>query len=209
MQFIKNTIALIKTKILYRYFDQTGKYASGLIGVYKKEFRRFKYKKNSILEIGIDNGGSLLFWSKYFKHPGSRITGIDIDLPAIKFPHRVTTRICDQNDSESLRRIAEELGPFDIIIDDGSHFTRETKNCFNTLFSHLTPEGLYVIEDWSIGYMGGKFSGMVEVVTDIINKAPSLGIVSFKVILNEGATAIFQKKGLKEKHVPDFIKEME
>jgi len=209
MDIIKNFILKIKTRILYRFFDQTGKFTSGLIRVYKNEFKHLRFKNLSILEIGVDNGGSLLFWSDYFKHPGTKITGIDIALPAIRFPRRVTVKKCDQNDSKALTDIAREFGPFDIILDDGSHFTRETKNCFEQLFKHVKPEGLYIIEDWSIGYIGKKqFKGMVELVSDIVNHAPELGIDRFKVIWNIGATAIFRKKGTKEQKVPEFIKKM-
>ncbi|HPI90088.1 MAG TPA: class I SAM-dependent methyltransferase [Spirochaetota bacterium] len=207
---IKNTIARIKTKFLYKYFDQSGKFKSGLIDIYKKEFKMIKYKKIKILEIGVENGGSLLFWSDYFKHPGTRITGIDIVLPRINFPNRVTVKTCNQNDSEGLTNIAEEFGPFDIILDDASHYTKETKKCFDILFNYLSPEGLYIIEDWSIGYLRKKYySGMVEFVTEIINKAPDLKIDYFKISWDAGSTAIFRKKGLKEQKIPDFIKNME
>lgn len=52
-------------------------------------------------------------------------------------------------------------------------------------------------------------SGMVEVISDIINRAPAYGIGSFKVIWNLGSTAIFRKKCLKEKNVSKFIKNMQ
>lgn len=95
-----------------------------------------------MLELGIDYGGSLLFWSDFFLHPSTRIIGLDINLPSgITFPRRVTIAQCDQNDSVALKKIAEQYGPFDIIIDDASHWKKETENSFNTLMQYVKPGG--------------------------------------------------------------------
>ncbi|MDX1408062.1 MAG: hypothetical protein R3330_08015, partial [Saprospiraceae bacterium] len=56
---------------------------------------------------------------------------------------------------ELLTRIAEECAPegFDIIIDDGSHIGEITRQSYRHLFHHhLKPGGVYIIEDWGIGY---------------------------------------------------------
>ena len=137
--------------------DTLGKYKANLTTEYKSLFRYMKFKKIKMLELGIDYGGSLLFWSDFFLHPGARIIGLDIKLPlGITFPRRVTVAQCDQNDSVALKKIAEQYGPFDIIIDDASHCEKETENSFNTLMQYVKPGGYYIIEDWRVGYFNSK-----------------------------------------------------
>ena len=45
-----------------------------------------------------------------------------------------------------MARIASH-GPFDVIIDDGSHVPSHQKLTFQTLWPHLRPGGLYAVED--------------------------------------------------------------
>lgn len=107
-----------------------------------------------LLEIGIDKGGSLLMWKDYF--PKGQIAGLDIKLPRdFTPPEGVTMYEGDQRDTHFLHQVAEKEAPggFDIIIDDGSHYGKNTKITFWTLFGHLKKGGYYVIEDWCTGYL--------------------------------------------------------
>ena len=45
--------------------------------IYKENFSSYKNKKITILEIGVQNGGSLKMWQNYFSSD-SLIVGIDI-----------------------------------------------------------------------------------------------------------------------------------
>ena len=58
----------------------------------------------------------------------------------------------DQGDEQFLDSMARELGPFDIIIDDGSHMSHHVLASFNALFPHVRPGGIYVIEDLGTSY---------------------------------------------------------
>jgi cephalosporin hydroxylase len=195
-----NKLRRIKTRFDYRKFI-FGKYKANLTGEYKSLFRHLKFKKIKLLELGVEWGGSLMFWSDFFLHPGTRMIGLDIKLPFGKtFPRRVTVAQCDQNDSVALKNIAEQYGPFDIIIDDASHFAKETENSFNTLLHYVKPGGYYIIEDWSVGYMGKEFAGMNDLIANIVSRAPHFDIESLRVIYNnstlavfKGSTAIFRK----------------
>jgi hypothetical protein len=51
-----------------------------------------------------------------------------------------------------LKRIAEEIGAIDIIIDDGSHYNEHVITTFKVLFPFLSPEGIYVVEDTQTSY---------------------------------------------------------
>lgn len=209
IKHLKKKIKLSKIKKDYKK-DAAGKYQSGLINIYKSHFKTLKYKKINLLEIGIDQGGSLLYWSDYFKHPEMTITGLDINLPAVEFPDKVTVYKCDQNDTAGIKAIADKHGPFDIIVDDGAHMLKETENCFSNLWEYIIPGGFYVIEDWSVGYMGGAFSGMSEYVADLIKNSLSYNIREFWTHWDkQSSTAIFRKKGTEPEIVPSFLKKYE
>jgi SAM-dependent methyltransferase len=108
----------------------------------------------NILELGIYHGGSLLLWRDYFG--AGNVAGLDI--AEVNVPDesgRIKVYQGRQEDAGLLNRIGRETGPFDIVIDDASHMGGPTKASFWALFDqHLKPGGLYVIEDWRVGYWG-------------------------------------------------------
>ncbi len=173
----------------------TDKIKNGILDDYVKIFSVLKDKKISLLEIGVLKGGSIRFWSDFFTHENAQIIGIDISPPGIEFPENVVIYKCDQNNTKMLREIAAKHGPFDIIIDDGSHRAKETENCFTNLINYVTAGGYYIIEDWAAGYMDvRKYKGMIEVVIDKIKKWPKMQdkIRGYSIIMDPPKTyAIF------------------
>lgn len=113
----------------------------------------------NLLEIGIQNGGSLEIWSKYLP-PGSRIIGVDID-PAcekLTFPENVEFILGDACNQATFDRLP--IREFDVIIDDGSHKPRDIIETFALLIDSLKPGGKYIIEDMETSYdpeYGGGF----------------------------------------------------
>ncbi len=167
-------------------YPETDKYISGLDKVYQRLLS--KYKNISLLEIGIHHGGSMLMFENML--PNSTIYGFDI-LPRPKSLQnsKVITRVIEQNDSKSIESFAGEFGNFDIVIDDGSHFIEETRNCFDTLWKHVKSGGLYIIEDWTVAYCAydkkDKFSkciGMDNLIFDIALRKMELGINSIEIV---------------------------
>lgn len=103
-----------------------------------------------VLEIGVSHGGSLQLWKEYFG-PGARITGFDIDPRCRDFVEpQIEVYTVDQSDSRELARLSQILGPFDIVIDDGSHVLEHQEGSFTTLWPNT--EGVYLIEDCHQGY---------------------------------------------------------
>jgi hypothetical protein len=104
-----------------------------------------------MLEIGVNFGGSLELWRKYFTHPGSVVVGIDYNEKCTQFDnpeHNMYVRIGKQQDQEFLRGVVEEFGPFDIVLDDASHIPAFTLQSFRYLFLHgLNDDGVYLVED--------------------------------------------------------------
>jgi hypothetical protein len=74
-----------------------------------------------MLEIGVAGGGSLDLWRSYFGSK-ARIIGIDNNPDCKRFESTGTrVFIGNQGDTAFLKRVAAEIGPIDILIDDGSH----------------------------------------------------------------------------------------
>jgi hypothetical protein len=109
-----------------------------------------------ILEIGVQEGASLRLWKRYFDNPETLIVGIDIDPACARFDsprENIHVRIGNQIDSAFLDAVTRDLGPFDIIIDDGSHHSSHLIRTFNHLFAGaLKDEGIYLAEDLHANY---------------------------------------------------------
>jgi hypothetical protein len=108
-----------------------------------------------MLEIGVFRGGSLRMWKEYF-HPDSTIVGIDIDKSCQAHEiaeQNVFVRIGSQADPNFLANVNGEFGPFDIILDDGSHKTHHQIVSFTALFRDaLKDGGCYMVEDVHSNY---------------------------------------------------------
>jgi cephalosporin hydroxylase len=121
-------------------------------GVYEEYLQKYRNKPFTMLEIGVSGGGSLELWREYFGQD-ARIFGIDIDPECA---HRVSppnqVRIGSQDDPKFLETVIAEMGPPDIILDDGSHVARHQITSFNVLFPHLKTGGLYIVEDVHTAY---------------------------------------------------------
>jgi len=123
--------------------------------LYDRYFSKFRDRPIRMLEIGVFRGGSLRMWKEYF-HPDSIIVGIDIDesCAAHEIADRnVFVRIGSQADPNFLGEVNGEFGPFDIILDDGSHKTHHQITSFGALFRDaLKDGGCYMVEDCHTNY---------------------------------------------------------
>jgi hypothetical protein len=123
--------------------------------IYAKHFASYRDRPIRMLEIGVFRGGSLRMWKKYF-HPESTIVGIDIDKSCKDHEladESVFVRIGSQDDPDFLARVNDEFGPFDIILDDGSHKTHHQNVSFGALFrAALVDGGCYMVEDMHTNY---------------------------------------------------------
>jgi hypothetical protein len=109
-----------------------------------------------ILEIGVFQGASLRLWKSYFQHAQTSLVGIDIEPSCAKFDapsESIHVRIGSQADGEFLAKVVAEFGPFDLIIDDGSHFSSHMIKSFNFLYATgLKDDGIYFVEDLHANY---------------------------------------------------------
>ncbi|MCU0292142.1 MAG: class I SAM-dependent methyltransferase [Thermoanaerobaculaceae bacterium] len=122
-----------------------------------------------VLEAGILRGGSVVLLDQLLQP--QHLVAFDLspqrlpDLDAYLLHRGAAERVrlhfgVDQSDTRTLRRlILAEFGqePLDLVIDDASHLLPETRATFNTVFPHLRPGGLYVIEDWGWAHWPGTW----------------------------------------------------
>ena len=157
-----------------------------LLKEYERLFDTIRNDDVTLLEIGIWEGGSLL-WAKDF-FPNGNILGIDLNLPVMN-EDRIDMFVIDQNNSDGLRDMAKDYGKFDVIIDDGSHLGKETKNCFRVLWPHVKEGGWYVIEDWDAFEVAPQFKAITKMAQNML-KFKCKKKIYFK---NNKAYAAFQK----------------
>ena len=120
--------------------------------VYERHLERFRGTAPNILEIGVAQGGSIEMWHRYFGR-GTTTTGLDIEPRSASLAgRRRNIFIGDQSDPAVLRRVAEQHGPFDMILDDGSHRAEHQITLIETLWNHLTPNGVLLVEDLHTDY---------------------------------------------------------
>ena len=125
-------------------------------GIYEYFLEPLRDSPLKLLEIGIggenleSGGGSLIAWRDYL--PNAEIFGIDIYDKSFLAGERVHTFICNQAEPEDLNRLCDKHGPFDIIIDDGSHRGPDVASALFTLFPRLRAGGIYFIEDTQTSY---------------------------------------------------------
>lgn len=131
---------------------------------YDRIFSALRDQSINLLEIGIQNGGSLEIWAKYFAR-GSRILGCDINTECAQLEFSdpgIRLVIGDANADETQSRICAGMSQFDIIIDDGSHRSMDIIRSFFRYFPLLKTGGIYVAEDLHCSYWkdhgGGIFN---------------------------------------------------
>lgn len=125
--------------------------------IYHQHFSPYRNRQPVVLEIGVQNGGSLHMWKDYFG-PGARLFGADIDPAcATRGPEGARIFIGDQADPAFLKTIVQETGPIDIIIDDGGHTANQMIVSFQTLYPHVRSPGVYLVEDTCTQFWGGRW----------------------------------------------------
>jgi hypothetical protein len=124
---------------------------------YEKWLRTFRHKpKMKILEIGAEAGRSLKVWSDYFSYP-EKIMGLAYGEASDGVEDRssnfkaVSVYRGDQSKKETMDYLISK-GPWDIIIDDGSHVPSHMIFSLFSLWNSVKPGGLYIIEDLETNY---------------------------------------------------------
>ncbi|WP_053733622.1 class I SAM-dependent methyltransferase [Nocardia sp. NRRL S-836] len=151
---------------------------------YERHLARLRTEPVKLLEIGIggyddpaSGGASLRMWQHYFRR--GLIHGLDIAEKTGVTGPRITTVRGDQSDAGFLDDLGARLGPFDVVIDDGSHRNDHVRTSFHALFPHVRLGGVYVVEDLQTAYWpswggapdggAGTSMGMLKSFVDGLN----------------------------------------
>jgi glycosyltransferase involved in cell wall biosynthesis len=150
------------------------------LDVYEDALGHLRQRPVSLLEIGVQNGGSLEIWAAYFRH-ARIILGVDIN-PNCGFlrfeDQRISVVVGDAKTTETGDAIRSIASSFDIIIDDGSHVSSDIIANFLRLVPLLADDGIYLIEDMHASYwkeLGGELfapysaAAFFKTLTDVLN----------------------------------------
>jgi cephalosporin hydroxylase len=138
--------------------------APRMLSFYRWLLFAFEQEPRSVLEIGVKGGGSTAFWKALF--PAATVVGLDLKLRRwlVGAPSEdgVIYIEGDQTDTTRLDEIARQYGPFDIVIDDGSHVVDHQASTMRCLLPHVRAGGFYVVEDTHTsvkkpGHTGGDY----------------------------------------------------
>lgn len=148
----------------------------GYLSIYETFFAPMRDREIVLLEIGVKAGASLRVWRDYF--PKGRIVGVDIRPPARAIEGgRIAIEIADQGKREALAEIAGRHGPFDIIIEDGSHRWPHQIMAMAELIPALKPGGYFVSEDLQVSfpplaeqYAAGSERSAFQVLQDLAER---------------------------------------
>jgi cephalosporin hydroxylase len=100
-----------------------------------------------LLELGVSHGSSLFMWRDLF--PGALIVGVD-NQPHCRLHQRIDIAviIADMANPAQMAAVSKLHGPFDVIIDDGSHRAADTTAAFEELYPAMAKDGIYIVEDY-------------------------------------------------------------
>ena len=117
--------------------------------LYEPHFAPWRDQPVRMLEIGVKEGASLKMWDDYFTHPDAKVFGADI----VKGRGIDEARLiqADQSSTNDLLKLSQK-GPWNIVVDDGSHLPEHQLLTFRRLFPTVTPGGMYIIEGTETSY---------------------------------------------------------
>ncbi len=174
---------MIKPKLKQLYEEHSGK-VSDKWGIYLVEYGRVfeEYRDEPIrlLEIGVQNGGSLEIWSKFFVN-AQKFVGCDINTECARLVYedpRVAVVVGDANSDAVQSIVVQHANEYDVIIDDGSHSSSDIVKSFARYFPLMADGGVFVAEDLHCSYWaefeGGLFDPFSSIaffkrLSDIVN----------------------------------------
>jgi len=154
------------------------------------------------MEMGLWAGDSLRIWREYF--PNARIVGVDITLKRLEgdFPG-IDILEGDIMDVNFLQDLIEKYAPFDVVVDDASHFSEQHIYVLGCLWPHIKLGGYYFIEDIGIPHNKMTREFFKRPVIDDLSECkmvqtntvpnPRDGTISMIGILQKGDTDAIQK----------------
>jgi hypothetical protein len=149
-------------EIFNRHHTDKNSYHHNYGRQYDDILRKYRDKNIRYLEIGVRGGASIRAMREVFKNCEA-IVGLDID-PVCKQHdnpfNKIFVEIGDATRGDFLEEINKKYGPFDVILDDGSHINRDVINTFTKLFPLLKDDGVYIVEDTNVYNKQGFYDSL-------------------------------------------------
>ncbi len=161
-QYVRNDADTLSFKtIFYQHKQNVSDKWVNYFDIYEECFRSYIANRPNVLEIGVQNGGTLQILNTYLKN--AVLYGVDIDPKVLNLTLDANIHVYNFNitDEQSINQYFKNL-KFDIIIDDGSHICSDIIQTFKLFFSKLKPGGVFLIEDLHTSYWqshGGSYLG--------------------------------------------------
>lgn len=137
------------TDIFNRYDSDKNSSFHNYCRQYENLFKDYREKSLTFLEIGVFQGESIKIWREVF-HNAIKIVGIDINPECKQYENpdkSIFVEIGDASNPEFITFINNKYGPFDVVLDDGSHTNKDVINSFELIFPTMKDDGLYLVED--------------------------------------------------------------
>lgn len=145
-----------------------------------------------LLEIGVFSGDSLRMWAEWFRHPDTRIVGVDVDEVGVRRrgglqydDRRIEVYIADQSDAHAMWSIVATVGRPHVVIDDGGHRSREQLATLSLLWDVLQPGGIYAIEDLAVESASETVDHGAQLLSDLLRRGSSLSGLRSIVAMHE------------------------
>jgi len=180
---------------------------SSYLKYYDTLMNPLKEEPVSLLEIGVQNGGSLETWSRYFQN-GENFIGCDIDPNCGKLQYddpRIKVIVGDANIIETLQAIKSVKEQLDIVIDDGSHRSIDILNSFVNYFPMVKPGGVYIIEDTHTLYQMQFGGGIMNDFSAYAFFKKLIDVIGFQFWSQDLAIATMFQTFFPIGQVPEFI----
>jgi hypothetical protein len=115
---------------------------------YHKHFDRYRGKQVTLIEMGVQSGGSALMWRWYFG-PGLHYIGIDINPECEQFDTLpwIDIEIGDAEDPLFWAEFKAKYPTADIFVDDGGHTQKQMIAAFENYYSNVAAGGIFLTED--------------------------------------------------------------
>lgn len=130
--------------------------------VYERHLSQLYRKQNlHMIEVGVQKGGSLDMWSKFWR-PDAHIIGIDVDPECAKLEYdkmNIQVVIGDQGNPTFWDSFLMDR-KIDVFIDDGGHYMDQQILTFEKVFPVLSVGGIYICEDCHTSYMSHNGGGL-------------------------------------------------
>ena len=130
-------------KSIFSKYDTNKVDPGGYEYAYEEVLSPIREKIKLLIEIGVNRGGSVRAFKEYL--PNSLIVGLEINKSSFFDDDRIKIEMGNATNKYFIDMILDKYGNPDVVIDDGSHFSRDIKTSFTLLYPHT--KICYVIED--------------------------------------------------------------